>query len=188
MATKFFINIHENPIIAAVNDSLKFEEMLKSPVENVFLLSGNILNIGGIVNKCKRHNKGVFIHIDLIDGIAKDKWSLEYIAKNVKPDGIITTKSNLIKLAKKFGLFTIQRLFILDSLSLERGIKLIKSAKPDAVEILPGIIPKVIKYIHEETRIPIIAGGLIRNKEDVIECLNAGTLGISTSNSEVWYM
>ncbi|MBS4535109.1 glycerol-3-phosphate responsive antiterminator [Clostridium sp. D2Q-14] len=188
MATKFFTNIHENPIIAAVNQISKLEKALKSPIKNVFLLSGNILNIGEIVEECKQHDKGVFVHIDLIDGIAKDKWSLEYIAENIKPDGIITTKSNLIKLAKKFNLFTIQRLFILDSLSLETGIKLIKSAKPDAVEVLPGIMPKIIKTIHEETRIPIIAGGLIRDKEDVIESLNAGTLGISTSNTDVWYM
>lgn len=188
MATKFFTNIHENPIIAALNDSVKLEAVLKSPVKNIFLLSGNILNIGEIVEKCKEYNKGVFVHIDLIDGIAKDRWSLEYIAKNIKPDGIITTKSNLIKFAKKFDLFAIQRLFILDSLSLETGIKLIKSARPDAVEILPGIMPKVIKKIHEETRTPIIAGGLIRDKEDVIESLNAGTLGISTSDTDVWYM
>ncbi|WP_026894755.1 glycerol-3-phosphate responsive antiterminator [Clostridiisalibacter paucivorans] len=188
MATKFFTNIHENPIIAAINDLSTLNEALDCPVENIFLLTGNILNLKEIVYRCKAKDKGVFVHIDLMEGFSKDKWSLEYIANNVEPDGIITTKSNLARASKELNMFTIQRLFILDSLSLDSGIKLIQSARPDAVEILPGIMPKIVKTIHEETRIPIITGGLIKDKEDVIGSLNAGAVGISTSNKKVWYM
>lgn len=76
----------------------------------------------------------------------------------------------------------------MDSLSLASGINSIKSIRPDAVEVLPGIMPKIIEEIREETRIPIIAGGLIRDKADVIHSLNAGAVGISSSNKAVWYM
>ncbi|MGM0878132.1 MAG: glycerol-3-phosphate responsive antiterminator [Bacillota bacterium] len=31
----------------------------------------------------------------------KDKEGIKYLAREIKPDGIITTKSNLIKVAKK---------------------------------------------------------------------------------------
>ena len=73
-------------------------------------------------------------------------------------------------------------------MALETGIRSIRTIRPDAVEILPGVIPKIIKEIVEETNIPIIAGGLIRDKEDVINGLNAGAIAISTSREEVWYM
>ncbi len=49
-------------------------------------------------------------------------------------------------------------------------------------------MPKIINELGEKTNIPIIAGGLIRDKEDVINCLNAGAIGISTSKEEVWYL
>lgn len=91
-------------------------------------------------------------------------------------------------LAKELNIFTIQRLFLLDFLALVSGKNSIQTIRPDAVEILPGIMPKIIEEIRIETRIPIIAGGLIRDKSDVIDSLNAGAIGISTSNKEVWYM
>lgn len=188
MATKFFTNIHENPIISAVNNLNMIDEALKSPSKNVFLLTGNIMNLKDIINKFHEKGKGVFVHIDLIDGISQDRWSLEYIAKNMNPDGIITTKSSIARISKELGMFTIQRLFILDALSLKSGINLVKSTRPDAIEILPGIMPRIIKEIYHETRTPIITGGLIRYKEDVIESISAGAVGVSTSNKDIWYM
>ncbi|WP_416198553.1 MAG: Glycerol uptake operon antiterminator [Sporanaerobacter sp.] len=188
MGDSFFSRIAQNPIIAAVNDLNNLNSALNSPCENIFLLTGNIFNLEDIVYKIKSNGKGVYVHIDLVEGISKDNWGLEYIVKNVKPDGIITTKSNLIKLAKEFDILTIQRLFILDSLSLDTGIRSIKTTRPDAVEILPGTMPKIVKKIFEETNTPIITGGLIMDKEDVIQSLNSGAIAISTSNEKVWYM
>jgi len=188
MGDSFFSRIAQNPIIAAVNDLNNLNSALNSPCENIFLLTGNIFNLEDIVYKIKSNGKGVYVHIDLVEGISKDNWGLEYIVKNVKPDGIITTKINLIKLAKEFDILTIQRLFILDSLSLDTGIRSIKTTRPDAVEILPGTMPKIVKKIFKETNIPIITGGLIMDKEDVIQSLNSGAIAISTSNEKVWYM
>ena len=188
MSNKFFSLIHQNPIIAAINDLSSIELAEKSPCRVVFLLKGDISNIEGIVDRFKNSDKCVFVHIDLIEGFSKDAVSLRYFHDNIKPHGIITTKGNLIKIAKNNGIFTIQRLFALDSLSLSSGLESLQATKPEAIEILPGIMPKVIKEIHGQIRIPVIAGGLIRDKEDVIECLNAGAIGVSTSKKELWYM
>ena len=188
MSHDFYSIVEDNPIIAAVNNVNQVDEALKSPCKIVFLLTGDILNIEEIVKKLRENGKSVYVHIDLIGGFSKDTTALKYIAQNIKPDGIITTKSNLVKAAKELNIFTIQRLFILDSLALVSGINSIKSIRPNAVEILPGIMPKIIEEVRIETRIPVIAGGLIRDKSDVIGSLNAGAIGISTSNQEVWYM
>lgn len=188
MGSEFYNKIHANPIIAAVNDVTKLDKAINSPCEIIFLLTGSIFNLEDIVNKVKEKGKAIYIHIDLLDGFSRDITALKYINKNIKPDGIITTKSNLIKAAKDLNMFTIQRLFILDSLSLDTGISSIKSTRPDAVEILPGIMNKITKLIHNETKIPVITGGLILDKEDVIQSLKAGAIGISTSEEEIWDM
>ena len=188
MNDDFFDKIHLNPIIAAVNDINKLDKAINSPSEIIFLLTGSIFNLQDIVKRIKEKEKNIYIHIDLLDGFSRDITALKYITQNIKPDGVITTKSNLIKHAKELNMFTIQRLFMLDSLSLQTGIRSIKTTKPNAVEILPGIMGKITKFIFEETKKPIIAGGLIEDKEDVINSLKAGASGISTSNEEIWYM
>ncbi len=188
MRSDFYESIHDNPIIASINDFKQIDDVIKSPSNIAFLLTGDILNIKDAVKKLKDNNKLVFIHVDLIGGFSKDVTALKFINQNIKPDGIITTKSNLIKAGQNFGMLTIQRLFLLDSLSIESGINSIKQFKPDAIEILPGLIPRMIGKISNETRVPVIAGGLIEEKEDVINCLNSGAIGISTSNKRIWYL
>ena len=111
-----------------------------------------------------------------------------FIIENVNPDGIITTKSNVVKWAKDLNVFAIQKLFILDSMSLETGIRSVLNVKPDVIEMLPGIMPPVVKIISSRTKLPIITGGFIREKEDVMDNLIAGAIGVSTSNEDVWYM
>lgn len=63
------------------------------------------------------------------------------------PDGIISTHPSLIRRARHQGLLTIQRAFILDSLSLNNLSGQLEQGKPDFVEILPGIMPRVITEI-----------------------------------------
>ena len=188
MYSKYITMIQDNPIIAAVNNHEKLDMAIASPCKMIFLLTGNIINIKDIVEKCKKNEKCILIHLDLIEGLSKDEYALKYISEYIKPDGIITTRGNLIKTAKENNIFAIQRLFILDSMSLDTGIKSIHSTRPEAIEILPGIMPKAIRRIHAETQIPLIAGGLIIDKEDAIASLNAGAIGISTSNKAAWYM
>ncbi len=105
-----------------------------------------------------------------------------------KPDGIITTKTNFVKSAREKNIFVIQRFFIFDSISVELSFKVIKECKPDAIEILPGVMPKVIKKFSESTSMPIIAGGLITDREDIMTALNAGACSITSTQSGTWYM
>jgi len=54
------------------------------------------------------------------------------------------------------------------------------------VEILPGIMPRVITEISTRTRVPVIAGGLLRDKADVMAAMRAGASAVSTSAPELW--
>lgn len=186
MGKIFYDSVQDNPIIAAIHNVNDLNLAIDTDCEIIFLLTGNIFNLKDVVEKIKQRGKEVYIHIDLLEGFSRDLVALKYIHENIRPTGIITTKSNLIKIAKEMNMFTIQRLFILDSMALETGINSIHMAKPDAVEILPGIMPKIIKKVYNTTNIPVIAGGLIQDKEDVIGSLKAGAIGISSSSKNIW--
>lgn len=185
---KLMRSLEENPIIAAVKSADQLERAIKGDNEVIFLLNGSIFNMKQEIEQIKKKGKVCFIHFDLIDGLGKNITALEYLHKEFQPDGIISTKPNIILMAKKMGLITIQRHFIIDSMSLKNTIDIVKDTKPDAVEILPGVIDTVIEQIKSETNIPIIAGGLISKKEHIIQCIKAGVIGISSTNESVWNM
>ena len=60
------------------------------------------------------------------------------------------------------------------------------SSKADMIEIMPGIIYKVIKSLKGKIDLPIVAGGLIQTKEEVLSAIRAGAYVVSTGNSSLW--
>ena len=54
------------------------------------------------------------------------------------------------------------------------------------MEVLPGVMPKILKQICKTSKVPVIAGGLISDKEDVMGALGAGAAAVSTTNQKVW--
>ena len=177
--------LDDNPIISAVKNNDELEVALKSESEVIFVLYGNILDIEDISKKIDSKNKVGIVHIDLIEGLASREVSLKFIKEKTGFKGIVTTKQAIIKIAKNLGLYVIYRMFIFDSLSFENAKKHILN-ESDAVEILPGVIPKVIKTLAEMSNKPIIVGGLIENKEEVINALNSGATCVSTTEESIW--
>lgn len=175
-----------NPVIAGVKDLDKFEDALNSPCDIIFLLSGSIFNIKEFVQKAKEKNKIIFIHVDLLDGFSKDAVALRYIYEEIKPDGIISTKNSQLKAAKSLGFMTVQRIFIIDSLSIDTAIKASQMINPDAIEIMPGIMPKITKELSDKLDVPVIVGGLISEKEEITKAIESGALGVSTSAKTLW--
>jgi len=178
-----FDRLIEHPIIGAINTDTIIQS---SPCEVFFILGGELSELGDKIAELKAEQKLVFVHMDLVQGIKSDVAGLKYIKQVFNPTGIITTHSRLISEAKSLGLYAILRLFLLDSKNLKSGIRLVEKCNPDAVEVLPGALHKATKLIIEETRTPVISGGLIMDKEDVINSLKVGAIGVSTSNVSLW--
>lgn len=183
---KVLSSIEQNPIIAAVRREDDVDAAIEAQVSAVFLLHCDIFNVQKIVDRVKQSGRLVFVHLDLLEGLGKDQKAVEYIARVVRPDGIISTKTPHIKHAKEAGLFTIQRFFLLDSQSFEQTIKTAKASMPDMVEIMPAVMPPIIRRVCSSLEFPVIAGGLIESKEDIIEILKAGAIGASTGRKELW--
>lgn len=190
--TEFVEKIEAAPVIAAVKDDMELMRCLKTDVEVVFILYGDVCTITGIVEKIKGAGRMAMVHLDLVAGLSQKEAAVDFIRQRTRADGIITTRANLVRHAKEIGLFTVLRFFILDSLALsniEKQSQLSYASQPDVIEVLPGIIvPKVMKRICRMSRVPVIAGGLIHDREDVMHMLNSGAVAISTSSSAVWEM
>jgi len=184
-----FLNIlQDRPVIAAFRDlkSLCMENLQRIGI--LLILGGSIFDLPSIVETARKHLKMVFVDIDLLKGIGKDAAGIRFLSQESRVDGIITTQGNLIKSAKQEGLFSIQRIFILDSESLSGSLNAIQKSAPDAVDVLPGIIlPKIISKIRMKTSVPLIAGGLITEKEDIRDILAAGASGISTTDQRLFH-
>lgn len=185
----FYDVIEANPVIAAVKDMDGLELCCKvEEIKVVFVLFGDICSISDIVKKIKDSDKMAMVHVDLIVGLNSKEVAVDFIKNHTQADGIITTKPALIKRGKELGLYTTLRVFILDSMALENISKQLCAAKPDIIEILPGLMPKIIKKVGKLVKIPVIAGGLITDKEDVVLALGAGAISVSTTNPAVWGM
>ena len=172
-------------IIAAVRNSDDFEKALNSAVKMIFDLSPDISSIKERIEKAHGKDKLLFAHIDLASGIGKDKSGIEFL-KNLGLDGIISTKAPLIKIAKELGIKAVQRFFIIDSKSVTATVEGIKSSKADMIEIMPGIVVRVIKMLKTETALPIIAGGLIETDGDVESAVKCGAFAVSTGKHNLW--
>ena len=66
--------------------------------------------------------------------------------------------------------------------------KQVDQIQPDVIEILPGIMPNIIKKVNTISKVPVIAGGLIADKKDVMTALKNGAVAISATSPDVWFM
>ena len=178
--------LQNNPVIATAGNEEELALALKSDCRVVFLLTGNVMDIGELTRRVHDADKLCVIHLDLIEGFSSKEIAVDAVLRETGTEGIISTRGALIKRAKQLGLAAVQRGFMLDSRSLNSFEQQIQQSKPDFVEILPGLLPKVIAQLKERITAPIIAGGFIHEKEDVIAALQAGALAVSASSPKIW--
>lgn len=189
MDSKYYNAIEGNPVIAAVKDQEGLEKCCTlEDIQVVFILFGDICSIGEIVDQVKKNGKLAMVHMDLITGLSSKEVAVDYIRKHTGADGIITTKPPLIKRGRELSMCTILRYFLIDSMAVENVRYQQRTVKPDFIEVLPGLMPQIIKKISTISRTPIIAGGLITDRESVLGALSAGAIAVSTTNQDVWKM
>lgn len=180
--------LEESPIIAAVKDDEGLAGCLKTDCQVIFVLYGNVLTVSRIVDTIKTHGKYAMVHVDLIQGLSSKEIAVDFLKENTRADGIISTKPVMVKRAIELGLIGIQRAFVIDSMAMSTTKKQIESFCPDAIEIMPGIMPSVIREMKAGVKIPVIAGGLLSAKADIIAACSAGADAVSTTKEELWFV
>jgi glycerol uptake operon antiterminator len=187
MEERIYRALEENPIIAAVRDEEGLQAALDADVRMVFVLYGDICSIPKIVGRIHEAGKLAVVHADLIVGLAAKEIAVDYLDEAAKADGVISTRPALVQRAKKRNLFAVLRVFLIDSMALRETTEL-KGWKPDALDLLPGLMPSVIQKIRAATGLPILTGGLITEKQEILQALQAGALAISTTDPTAWKM
>lgn len=180
------IDLSGSPIIAAVKNEQQLQRALESDCETVFLLFGDILSIAGYAQAVRDTGKNAIVHLDLINGLSAKEIAVDFIARTTCACGIISTKPMLVRRAKELGLFSVLRVFVIDSRAFDNISRDLSAVQPDVLEILPGILPGVIARLSGTVTTPIIAGGLISQKKDILDALEAGALAVSTTDETLW--
>ena len=177
--------LEESPIIAAVKDEAQLRRALESPCGIVFLLFGDVCSLPGLVAQVRESGRLAIVHLDLVAGLSQKSIAVDFV-RQAGADGVITTRALLARRARELGLIKVLRIFAIDSMAIQNLRREQLQVQPDLIELMQGIIPKVIARVGAETDVPIIAGGLITDKSDVLAALSAGAVGISTSREELW--
>lgn len=187
MDTRLYQALQANPIIAAVRDDEGLAKCLEADVQTVFVLYGDICSIGRIVGSIKAAGKIAIVHADLITGLSGKEISVDFLHATTQADGIISTRANMLQRAKELGMMTIFRVFVIDSMALDSLLSM-KNLRPDAIDVLPGLMPSVIRKVRQYTGFPVLTGGLITEKQEVLQALEAGAMAISSTSPAVWQM
>lgn len=160
---------------------------LVTQVPAVFFLRAPAFHLGPLVWAVQARGKMAFVHIDLIAGLGKDRAGVTFLAREIGVNGIITSHGALIAAAKAERVIAVQRLLLHDDLALPSALSALDHARPDIVEVLPGVIfPLVVDQIRARSPIPIIVGGFVTESSQRDAALHRGALAISTSTAQLW--
>ena len=155
----------------------------------LFLLYGDILTIRDTAERVREAGKRVFVHLDLIDGLAAREISADFVARSTSADGGDLHQGGPDPPgagnwawwpSSGSSCWTPWRWKNVGAALLTRVRRSGGgAARPDAQDYPPPV---------RHHRQAIIAGGLITDKEDVTGALGAGAVAVSSTNPAVWRM
>jgi len=177
------IDILKNQICVPVVPSMKrLEKFIETDLVVCILQDIHISLLEHMIKTLHDNNKLALVHIDMVHGISSDEHGAEFLCQRLRADGVISSKTRIIETTKKNKKIAIQRMFLIDSKSIERGIETVQKSQPDIVEVMPAIAYKIIPYIKSQINMPLIGGGLLKSKEDILQGLEAGCMAFTVSD------
>lgn len=185
MRHKLIDLLEQSPVLPAVKDEDALPRALRCESRVVFLLGGDLLSIRRWIDLTHEADKQAAVHLDLVGGLAPREVAVDWLQQQ-GADGIISTRPHLIRRGRELGLLTVLRVFAIDSKAVGNLQKETEMVTPDVIEILPGTLPRVIERLSKKIPVPLIAGGLMTDKSDIVSALQAGALCASTSDEELW--
>jgi glycerol uptake operon antiterminator len=171
------------PAITNVKD-LEYFLTLDHPI--CVVMSIHVSMIKRVVERLKAQNKTVWLHLDLIPGLSSDEHGAQYAIQFFGIDGIVSTKTNAIKAAKKKKVTAIFRIFLIDTASMEKSLTRVDEIKPDYIEFLPALAHRILPEIRHRISLPVIGGGLIQTQSDINDCFASGMVAVTVSKTNLW--
>jgi len=175
-----------NQLIPAITNIKDLEYFLTLDHSICVVMSIHVSMIKRVVERLKAQQKIVWLHLDLIPGLSSDEHGAEYAIQFFGVDGIVSTKTNAIKAARKKKVTAIFRIFLIDSASMDKSLARVNDIKPDYVEFLPALAHKIYPLIQHRLNVPVIGGGLIQTQSDIEDCYASGMVAVTVSNTNLW--
>ena len=159
-------------VLPAISDYKALEKFIKTELEYCVVMNFPIIQLYQVCKLLNKNNKKCIVHLDLVKGLASNEYGAEFLIDAFKVSGVISTHPSAIEMALKKKVIGIQRIFIIDSLSLNRSIRIASKLKPDYIELLPGFAYEVVDRIRQDIKTPLIGGGLIAVTASIPELWN----------------
>ncbi len=162
---------------------------LLARASSVFLQGGTLADLERVLNlfsDSKLQHLPLFVHVDLVAGLENSEAGIEFLSGFERITGVVTVHHHLASAARRGGLLSIVRLFLSDSRAVDRGLSVVNKSRPNAVEILPGVVAAKVAKDFATCRIPRIAGGLCRTEADVAEVLASGCRAVTSTSPDLW--
>lgn len=179
------IDLPEQQLIPVLTTMKQLEKFLATSLKVCILQDFHFTLLRDVVKILHDNGRIGLVHIEMIQGISNDEFGTQILTQQLKVDGIISSKPKIIEMAKKTHCFSIQRVFLIDSKSLERGIASVSESKPDAMEVMPALTFQLFPGIKERIDMELWAGGLIRDEETVRIILANGAKRMTISNLDL---
>ncbi len=178
--------LEQCPIIPVVRHEDQLSRALKSRVAWVFLACGDINTVAEPVRRTREAGKLALLYLDFVAGVGADLAAVRFVRDQLQADGLVTVKSQVVQYAREEGLWAVQNLFVIDTQAVKTGLQAVSHSRPHVIEILPGIMPRVIAEIASQGIYPLLAGGLLESHEDIEQALLAGATAVGTSHTALW--
>lgn len=179
--------LEQSRIIPAVRAPEHLAKATAAASKIVYLLCGTPENIGEMAAQANACGKVPIVNLDLVSGFARDAAAIEFMARR-GIRGIISTHHVPLRAAHGFGLFAVQRTFLLDSAALQSSLRSVEQTRPDAVEVLPAIVaPYLVRELNRQnSTLPVIAGGLVQSLRQIHDLIDQGVNSVSVGNPDYW--
>ncbi len=183
--SEFLDRLHVTPCCAAITESGALESALASPVPAVFILRADGLDLEPVVERTHRAGKIVAVHLDLVDGIKPDRAAVDWLAR-AGVDAVISSHGQLMAAIRRSRMIAIHRLLLTRHGAVESGVAAVARSGADLVEVLPGVILPELPSLRRQLKVPLLAGGFIRDEAQARAVLAAGAVAVTTSTEAVW--
>ncbi|KNZ41536.1 glycerol-3-phosphate responsive antiterminator [Acetobacterium bakii] len=181
------IEFNEFEVIPSIRKLNNLEVALESDARIILLTDAHIANLKTLVEMVHSKGKKALVNLELIGGFGKDHVGMKLLKNHYHVDGVMSTDSGKLGMAKRYELFTIQRFFLIDSRSFETTMKILESARVDGAEVLPAITAMdLFDDLMQVARIPLLAGGFIRDREMLNKIRERGFKGVTISDKSLW--
>jgi glycerol uptake operon antiterminator len=183
--SQFVARLGDSPYCAAIVSENQLGAAVTSRTPIVFMLRGNGLALGPAIRQIHAAGKLAAVHLDLVDGVRADGRGVAWLAR-AGADAIITSHGRLMSVIRDEGAVAIQRLLLSRRTHLDTAFSAVSRARPDIIEVLPGVILPALAGVMPPFGVPLLAGGFIRTAEDAQAVLAAGAAGVTTSTASLW--